>query len=336
MTGAKTPCIPVLYSGVRKRSVGQMRRLLTAIFVALIGLTLHAQGPANMVAPVRPNRPIPAISHVLIISIDGLRPDRLLLADSPVLHKMVHEGSYTFWAQTTALSTTLPSHTSMLTGVVPRKHKVEWNFDIPLREPVYSASPTVFELAKKWGYSTAFVIGKSKFEPLTKPGTLDYMFMPKEDMAEDEPVCEEALRVIHEHKPDLMFVHFPADDKAGHKYGWGSPEQLVAISRVDACIGRLMAQLDQEGLRGSTLVIVTADHGGAGLTHGADDFRSRYIPWIATGPGVKHGYDLTQQWELLVRTEDTTATTCYVLGLGQMPYFDGHPVLAAFENPPAN
>ena len=301
-----------------------------------MGLALHAQGPTNSVQPARPNRPIPAISRVLIISIDGLRPDRLLLADSPVLHKMVHEGSYTFWAQTTALSTTLPSHTSMLTGVVPRKHKVEWNFDIPLREPVYSASPTVFELAKKWGYSTAFVIGKSKFEPLTKPGTLDYMFMPKEDMSEDEPVCEEALRVIHEHKPDLMFVHFPADDKAGHKYGWGSREQLAVIARVDACIGRLMAQLDQEGLRDSTLVIVTADHGGAGLTHGADDFRSRYIPWIATGPGVKHGYDLTQQWELLVRTEDTTATTCYVLGLGQMPYFDGHPVLAAFENPPAN
>ena len=111
---------------------------------------------------------------------------------------------------------------------------------------------------------------------------------------------------------------------------------MAVIANADACIGRLLAQLDQEGLRGSTLVIVTADHGGAGLTHGADDFRSRYIPWIASGPGVKRGYDLTQQWDLLVRTEDTAATACYVLGLGQMPYFDGHPVLSAFENPPAH
>jgi predicted AlkP superfamily pyrophosphatase or phosphodiesterase len=301
-----------------------------------LALAAAAQTAKSEPATARPTRPIPAIERVLIISIDGLRPDRLLLADTPVLHGLIKHGAYTFWAQTTAVSTTLPSHTSMLTGVVPRKHKIEWNFDIPMREPVYSASPTVFELAKKWGYTTAFVIGKSKFEPLTKPGTLDYEFMPKEDYENDEPVVVEALKVLHEHKPDLMFVHFPGDDKAGHKYGWGSPEQLVAIAKADACIGRLLAQLDADGLRSSTLVIVTSDHGGAGLTHGADDFRSRYIPWIASGPGVKSAYDLTQSWDLLVRTEDTTATACYVLGLGQMPYFDGHPVYDAFVNPPRN
>ena len=193
-----------------------MTRWPNLFLLPLLAAALAAPTAGTAVPAARPVRPIPAITHVLIISIDGLRPDRLLLADTPVLHRMVHEGAYTFWAQTTAVSTTLPSHTSMLTGVVPRKHKIEWNLDLPLREPVYSASPTVFELAKKWGYRTAFVIGKSKFEPLTKPGTLDDVFMPKEDFETDEPVCVEALRVIHEHQPDLMFVHFPADDKAGH------------------------------------------------------------------------------------------------------------------------
>jgi len=35
-----------------------------------------------------------------------------------------------------------------------------------------------------------------------------------------------------------------------------------------------------------TLLILTADHGGAGRTHAADDARSRTIPWIIVGPGV--------------------------------------------------
>ena len=79
------------------------------------------------------------------------------------------------------------------------------------------------------------------------------------------------------------------------------------------------------------MVIVSADHGGAGLTHGADDARSRYIPWIIAGPGIKHGYDLTQRAEVEVRTEDSAAMICYLLGLPQPDYFDGRPIMAALE-----
>jgi len=68
--------------------------------------------------------------------------------------------------------------------------------------------------------------------------------------------------------------------------------------------------------------------------HGPDDPRSRHIPWIISGPHVRQG-DLTREADLVVNTEDTCATACYLLGLPQLPYFDGKPVLAAFENPPA-
>lgn len=304
-----------------------MKRLLCA--VAVIGLALLARA-----ADEKPTRPIPAIERVLIVSIDGLRPDRLLLADAPVLRGLIKTGAYSMWAQTTAVSVTLPSHVSMLTGVVPRKHKIEWNFDLPLAEPVYPAYPTVFELAKKWGYSTALVTGKSKFGPLTKPGTLDHLWMPARDLEVDEPVADAAVKIIRENKPELTFVHFPATDKRGHKFGWGSREQLAAIEAADAALGRVLAAYDEAGLREHTLVIVSADHGGGGLTHGAEDARSRHIPWIAHGPGVKKNFDLTQYLDLVVRTEDTCATACYVLGLGLFPYFDGKPELLAFDNPP--
>jgi predicted AlkP superfamily pyrophosphatase or phosphodiesterase len=305
-----------------------MKRVVAA--VVMLGVALIARADEE-----KPTRPLPAIERVLIISIDGLRPDRLLLCNTPVMHRMIKEGAFTMWAQTTAVSITLPSHTSMLTGVTPRKHGIEWNEDLPLLHPIYPKVPTVFELARKWNYTTALISGKPKFHTLAKPGTVNYMWIPEDkDLEEDEPVAEAAERIILEHKPDLTFVHFPADDKKGHKYGWGSAEQTVAIERADVCVGRVLAALDKAGVREHTLIILTADHGGAGLTHGPEDPRSRNIPWIANGPGVKVGFDLTQSLELMVRTEDTCATACYVLGLGQFPQFDGKPVLFAFDNLP--
>lgn len=283
----------------------------------------------------RPARPIPAIERVLIISIDGLRPDRLLLADAPVLRGLIRDGAYTMWAQTTAVSVTLPSHVSMLTGVSPGKHGIGWNSNLQLQTMVYPLRPTLFELAKQAGYTTAMISGKTKFRFLAKPGTLDHHFLPEQqDYETDEPVAEEAVRVMATLKPEVLFVHLPANDKSGHEHGWGSPEQLATIARADACVGRILAALEQAGVKSSTLVIVSSDHGGAGLTHGAEDPRSRHIPWIAAGPGVKAGFDLTQLAELTVRTEDTCATACWVLGLPVSEYFDGKPVLPAFVNPP--
>lgn len=297
-------------------------------FVALIAFV--ALAVASEAQPAKPQRPVVAIDHVVIISVDGMRPDLVLLGNAPVMRDMVHRGAYTFWARTTAVSITLPSHVSMLTGVNPRKHKIEWNDDLPLKHPVYPQMPTLFEMAKNAGYTTALVTGKEKFEPLTKPGTLDFAFLPTQDYETDEPVCDKAVEVIAQMKPDVLFVHFPATDKTGHKYGWGSHEQLAAVERVDACIGRIVTALKDAGLFESTFVVVSADHGGQGLTHGPEDARSRQIPWLATGPGVKADFDLTQITGLDVRTEDTCATACWLLGLPLPGYFDGKPVRDAF------
>lgn len=121
-----------------------MYRFLLIVAFVMTGLA-HAAEPA----------PAPSTDHrVLIISVDGLRPDLLLRSKTPVLQKLMDQGSYTCWAQTTAVSVTLPSHVSMLTGVKPQIHQIEWNHDIPLSSPVYPKVPTLFELAKHAGYST--------------------------------------------------------------------------------------------------------------------------------------------------------------------------------------
>jgi predicted AlkP superfamily pyrophosphatase or phosphodiesterase len=301
-----------------------MQRLSSALLSCLAVLS-------GFSAPAPATRPFPDVEHVVVISIDGLRPDRLLLADTPAIRQMIHEGTYTFWAKTTAVSITLPSHTSMVTGVIPRKHGIEWNRDLPLSEAVYPLVPTVMEMATKAGYDTAMVAGKSKFATLDRPGTITHVYVPKSGATTNADVAAHAADVINEFKPAFLFVHFPDVDVVGHAKGWGSTEQLTEIEKTDRAVGQVLGALDQAGIRASTVIILTADHGGAGLTHGADDPRSRHIPWIVTGPHVKRFFDLTQLAELEVRTEDTCATACWLLGLPQLKNFDGKPVTVAFE-----
>lgn len=309
-----------------------MRRLSTC----LLAIGLVAGSRAQFSAPaVKPGpHPIPGIKRVLIIGIDGLRPDRLLFANTPVIRGLLKQGAYTMWMQTTATANTLPSFTSMLTAVAPAKHGITWNKLLQLQTPEWPARPTLFEMAHQGGYKTAMVAGKSKFRHLDKPGTIDFAYTPADDRTTDQQVVGEAVRVIKEMKPDVLFVHLPGVDAAGHARGWGSPEQLVAIEEADAGVGRLLAALDQAGTRSTTLIMLSSDHGGAGPAHGPDDPRARNVPWIAVGPGVRTGYDLTQIRDLMLRTEDTCATACYVLGLPVLLYFDGAPVTPAFENPP--
>src|ERR1019366_2019005 len=135
----------------RRRSVARLPReprterlrAMRKLVLAVLGLTAAFALTAQSAVVSSPPRPLPGIEHVVIIIVDGLRPDVLLLANAPALHAMVHSGSYTFWARTTDVAITLPSCTSMLTGVKPAKHGVNWNGALPADRQLYPAGPTV-------------------------------------------------------------------------------------------------------------------------------------------------------------------------------------------------
>ncbi len=273
-------------------------------------------------------RPLPEVDRVLIISIDGLRPDLALRARTPRLHALLQTGSYTFWARTTEMSITLPSHTSMLTGVPPKVHGVTWNTD-QLPPQKYPKLPTLLETAKQSGYTTGMVAGKTKFSALAKPGTLNWVSIK---LSGDAAVARLAVEMIHAHRPQVMFVHFPEVDQVGHTLGWASEAQIAAIERADARVGDVVDAIDEEGLTDSTLIIISADHGGAGITHGPEDARSRHIPWIASNPHIRQGYDLTRNARVIVNTEDTFATACLFLGLPTDERVVGKPVADIIPN----
>ncbi len=139
------------------RHMKQLLGGLMAVSFCLSGFAQAIPAPTS----VKPTCPIPAIERVVIIGVDGLRSDVLLRADAPVLRGLMAQGTFTLWAQTTALATTLPSFTSMLTGVSPRKHAIYWDKLLPITPAEWPLRPTLFEMAKKAGYTTALIAGKA-------------------------------------------------------------------------------------------------------------------------------------------------------------------------------
>lgn len=281
-----------------------------------------AKAPSRRVEAGR--RPVEAIDRVLIISIDGLRPDLLLRAYMPRVRGLCSSGCFTFWAETTPEAYTLPCHVTMLTGVSPEKHGVTWNNYI---EESYPNVPTLFEVARQAGYSTALATGKMKFIVFTRPGTLDHSYLPPDEPVSDSFVASRAESLLREHRPQVMFVHLPGVDTAGHEFGWGTTEQIAAIEQADAAVGLILDVLSDLKLESSTLVLLTSDHGGAAKKHDTNDPRSHFIPWIASGPGLRKDFDLTLHNDLRIRIEDTHATACAFLGIDPGSDCEGKPVL---------
>jgi len=284
------------------------------------------QLPTETVTPVIALQPtIASVAHpvrALILSIDGFRPDTIELTPMRNLQALMDEGAYSLVAQTIFPSSTLPSHASMLTGLCPDKHGVDWNDYIPGLG--YANGTDIFDLAHAAGLRTVMVVGKEKLRQVTESKSTDvFEFINDRDLVIAARVAELIPQGF-----GLMFVHFPTPDWMGHEYGWLSPEQYSVLFRADEALQIILDALTQAGMREDTLIIITADHGGHDTTHGSSRPEDMTIPWIISGPGVQHLVLSTA-----VNTTDTTATVAWALDLPLQPEWDGRPVLEAFSLP---
>src|SRR3972149_2507810 len=217
--------------------------------------------PSPTVLPTSTPRPRP--ERVLIVSLDGLRPDALDRNRTPTILSLAESGAFTLTAQTIPPSATLPAHGSMLSGYDVEEHGLTWNDYIP--ENGFILTPTLFSLAHDAGLHTEMVVSKEKLVHIATPGTVDeFTYVPGGDFA----VAEQAGIAIADGF-DVLFVHFPGPDTAGHQDGWMSPAYLGTVPHSAEAGARLLAALEAAGLRGGTLIILTSDHGGHGGLHGS-------------------------------------------------------------------
>jgi hypothetical protein len=264
--------------------------------------------------------PRPVAKRVLIVSFDGLRPEAIFNAPMENLLALMDQGAFSLQAQTTYPSATLPGHASMLTGLCPAQHGVDWNDYLPHNG--YALGTDLFDLAHAAGLQTVMYVGKEKLRQVTESTDIF------EFIADRDRVIAERLLASFPADFGVLFVHFPTADWMGHLYGWLSPEQFSVLRRGDEALGMILTRLDELGIRDETLIIVTADHGGHDSEHGATLPADMTIPWIISGPGVRQGGLLTR-----VFTMDTAATAAWALDLPIPPDWDGLPILEAFGSP---
>lgn len=251
--------------------------------------------------------PATAATRVVLISIDGLRPDAITPDGSPNLTALLARGTHAARAINDLPSATLPNHATMLTGVTSARHGVLVDFAIPGA----IQTPTIFDFAHDAGLRAAFFASKTKLEFLASPGAIESTIINGDLPA----LVAEVLEQIAADGPDLIFVHLRDPDSTGHRAGWMSVPYLDAVRQVDELVGEIVAAIDAEKSR-DTYLIVTADHGGEGLNHFLNTAVDRTIPWIAVGPGIASGVEIDD----VISIADTAPTVLNLLGV-DLHYF---------------
>ncbi|MDR6784531.1 putative AlkP superfamily pyrophosphatase or phosphodiesterase [Pedobacter africanus] len=253
---------------------------------------------------------LPAFSqtskHVILISIDGFRPDFYLDNSwpAPNLQAMVKEGAHSKGVRGIFPSVTYPSHTTLITGALPVHHGITYN-TMPNEKGVYEwttdsrkiKSETLWQAVRKAGMKSAsvswpisvgaeidynlpeiwsssdmsdrrsairefatpkgffseieeYAIGKAEINDLN----LQYLTM-------DENNSRMAAYIIRKYKPEFLSIHIVGVDGAQHKEGRRGKGVLKALASADHAVANILDALIKAGIKDSTTVIVTGDHG---------------------------------------------------------------------------
>lgn len=297
----------------------RMRLGAAAAALILVGPATCDRAASTPPAPPLTVIPVPRVAdHVLIVSVDGLRPDAIEACNAIHMKELIARGLSAAEARTVAPSLTLPSHASMLTGLDVPRHGVTWND----ASHGWLQRPTAFSIARAAGLRTGAFYAKPKLRYLFPPGSASVEVCVDDAEGSGATLAREFAAAWAVAPFDLAFVHLREPDAAGHLEGWMSEPYRRAVEAADRALGDLLESVRASGRLERTVVILTADHGGSG-THHLDDPE---IPWICAGPGVARGARLDRP----VRTFDTAPTALLFLGLRACG-LDGHALLETLD-----
>src|SRR3954452_23709772 len=102
-------------------------------------------------------------------------------------------------------------------------------------------------------------------DELIKLGVLtdasDKSFAANSSAGKDFIWTETARHIIRTRKPNLLVLHLLNCDSTHHAEGAQSPPGYTANAYADMCLARVLAAIDEAGIRDKTTVLVVADHG---------------------------------------------------------------------------
>jgi predicted AlkP superfamily pyrophosphatase or phosphodiesterase len=269
----------------------------------------------------------PLARHVVVIGLDGCRPELLRDHSTGALRSLWEEGAYTWNAEAAVPSVTQVNFASMLTSCGPEKHgidQVAWDHESSPKLRVKVT--TIFEVLASQRMSAVALLGHEKLYPVEKPAPGVHFEHSPHGAKSAAPLAAQMLR---DRQPAFSFIYFGDLDGAGHRSGWLSDDQVATMTEINRGVELVMAAIRDSAMNDDTVVIVTSDHGGLGKAHSAGRPEDRTIPWVCWGANVKRGAALGAAQR--VHNLDTAATALYVLGIQPQPHeWDGRAITEAF------
>jgi arylsulfatase A-like enzyme/Flp pilus assembly protein TadD len=296
---------------------------------------------------------LPAGTPVILVSIDTLRSDRLPAygydgVDTPALDRLARE-SVLFERAYSHLSLTLPSHATILTGLLPIDHGVRDNLgygvpeDAPLLQRILGArgyatgaAVSSYVLRSSTGIARGFdeyddeiaAVSGVEIGGLQRPG---------------DATLERALRWLERHRdrPFFYFFHIYEPhspyDPAPPFAARGRDPYDGEVAEADAVIGRLIAALERLEVWDRALVVLLSDHGEGLGDHGEIEhevllYREMLqVPLMIKLPGSARA---GTRVEVPVQLVDVAPTILAALGVPAPPAVRGADLLAP-GGPPA-
>lgn len=252
--------------------LSRLTGLLSAL-VASAALAACATPPTPEHAPDQAVSAAEAPALVLLISIDGFRPDYLGQGATPVLDGLAAEGA-TGPMQPSFPSVTFPNHYTLVTGMHPDRHGVVANRFNDAVLGTFAMSKTesgwwdqaepIWITAEKAGVRTGAMFWPGSESEID--GVRPSRWVPFDQSLSGDARVDIALSwqdLPTDQRPRLGTLYFDIVDSAGHRYGPRADETRAAVASVDASVGRLVEGLKARGLWDRTVLLITSDHGMA-------------------------------------------------------------------------
>lgn len=303
----------------------------------LIGLFL-----AGVAACLGCRKPPPP-RNLVLVTFDTTRADHLGCYGRPNARTHTLDGlaarGVLFEECRSAAPITMPSHSTMMTGLYPLAHGVRDNGMFRLPE----SRTTLAEILKARGYATAAATGsfvldrrfglsqgfdlyedriRREFENYWGQRTVE-----KNTLFFDERSSEHVNAAIlpwlrqNRDKPFFLWVHYwdphqPPIPPAPYSEIFAKDLYQGEIAYADAALGQLLGELETAGVAERTVVVMTADHGEGldehnEMTHSLLCYDATlHVPLIMAGPGVAAGKRVRER----VGTVDILPTVLELLG----------------------
>ncbi len=278
---------------------------------------------------------------VMVIGIDGVRPDILAAVETPHLDALRGQGAFSDQATTTRPTISGPAWSSMLTGVWPEKHGVRSNNFAGNRYETYPDFLTRIEAVRP--DLATFVVAdwlplvtEDSGGPLFGDGPDTKVVLDGYDLGwaeADARSVDAAVEHLRTADPDALFVYLGNPDETSHEARSIGPEYRNAIALADQHVGRLVEAVRARASYADEdwLLLVSTDHGRRpDGGHGGSSRAETTIFFLAHGPSVVRG-----SLDEPPRIVDVAATALVHLGFALEPGWelDGRPV--ALRGPPA-